>query len=349
MGNRSSRNQQQQGPAPSQPPYPSTILVPEQAAYNTPPGNPRRHGVPAPTVPGRVYPGAALYREQQLRTQAYQRTATIRNQVNLRKQSLRLEPVNGSKELLSISFTFDASSACRVTTFVHAREDSHQNCKISVQGSPAPPVYFSKGLGQRFPPDAPSDVQSQHSVHLGKHYLNDLCFYAPSPPTATSRTFPLIIRLEALTDEGRAEQRSLDGLQPGCELPHWVQSQSTYAKLVTEEDGSIGIRVLEQKIWVRGESYELQEIYGMDQAQGAATSANPASPHQTGGFEDYEGNECIICMSAPRNTAAIPCRHMSMCDGCAGALKAQSSKCPVCRTEIDSFLHIKLKQKQEAS
>eukprot|EP00983_Pelagomonas_calceolata_P020004 631642-Pelagomonas_calceolata.AAC.11 len=57
----------------------------------------------------------------------------------------------------------------------------------------------------------------------------------------------------------------------------------------------------------------------------------------------------IKSASAPRNTAAIPCRHMSMCDGCAGALKAQSSKCPVCRTEIDSFLHIKLKQKQEAS
>jgi hypothetical protein len=44
--------------------------------------------------------------------------------------------------------------------------------------------------------------------------------------------------------------------------------QATYAKLVNEEDGSIGIRVLEQKIWVRGESYELQEIYGMEQNRG---------------------------------------------------------------------------------
>eukprot|EP00983_Pelagomonas_calceolata_P020003 631642-Pelagomonas_calceolata.AAC.10 len=72
--------------------------------------------------------------------------------------------------------------------------------------------------------------------------------------------------------------------------------QSTYAKLVAEEDGSIGIRVLEQKIWVRGESYELQEIYGMDQTQGNAASANPSSLQQKDGFEDYEGNECIICM-----------------------------------------------------
>lgn len=71
--------------------------------------------------------------------------------------------------------------------------------------------------------------------------------------------------------------------------------QSTYAKLVTEDDGSIGIRVLEQKIWVRGESYELQEIYGMDQTMGP--SAQSSSQRLTDGLEDIiEGNECIICM-----------------------------------------------------
>jgi len=37
---------------------------------------------------------------------------------------------------------------------------------------------------------------------------------------------------------------------------------------VKEEDGSIGICVLGQKIWVKGESYELQEIYGMEQNRG---------------------------------------------------------------------------------
>ena len=70
----------------------------------------------------------------------------------------------------------------------------------------------------------------------------------------------LQVRLEALTDEGRAGGKSLDGLEPGAELPQWVQSQTTYARVLVEEDGSVGLRVLKQKIWVKGESYELQVL-----------------------------------------------------------------------------------------
>lgn len=80
-------------------------------------------------------------------------------------------------------------------------------------------------LEQQFPPSQSPEVQTQHCINLGKHYLSDLCFHAPTPANATMRTYPLIVRLEALTDEGRVEQRSLEGLEPGCELPHWVQSQ----------------------------------------------------------------------------------------------------------------------------
>ena len=50
---------------------------------------------------------------QQPRTQEYQRTATIRNQVNLKKQTLRVDPAPGNDQELVISFTFDASAACR--------------------------------------------------------------------------------------------------------------------------------------------------------------------------------------------------------------------------------------------
>ena len=48
----------------------------------------------------------------------------------------------------------------------------------------------------------------------------------------------------------------------------------------------------------------LQEIYGME----------PGRPVDiVDGFDDVEGNECVICMSAPRDTTALPCRHMCMC------------------------------------
>ena len=60
------------------------------------------------------------------------------------------------------------------------------------------------------------------------------------------------------------------------------------------------------------------------------------------GYEDVDGNECVICMSAARDTTALPCRHMCMCHGCANALKTQTNKCPICRNEIESLLHIKI-------
>lgn len=68
--------------------------------------------------------------------------------------------------------------------------------------------------------------------------------------------------------------------------------QATYAKLVKEDNGSIGIRLLEQKIWVKGESYELQEIYGMEGSKGAGAAAAA----QQESFEEVEGNECVICL-----------------------------------------------------
>ena len=57
----------------------------------------------------------------------------------------------------------------------------------------------------------------------------------------------------------------LQDLESGAPQSPWVQSQTTFVSLV-EEDGVWLPRVKKQKIWVEGISYELQEIYGMEQA-----------------------------------------------------------------------------------
>ena len=49
-----------------------------------------------------------------------------------------------------------------------------------------------------------------------------------------------------------------------------MQSQTTFAQLAKDEEGKYQVRTLKQKIWVEGVSYELQEIYGMEQATAAA-------------------------------------------------------------------------------
>ena len=48
------------------------------------------------------------------------------------------------------------------------------------------------------------------------------------------------------------------GRRPGGEQQPWVQSQTTFAVLHREEDGSFAVRAVKQKIWVEGVSYELQ-------------------------------------------------------------------------------------------
>ncbi|KAJ7980119.1 RING finger protein [Quillaja saponaria] len=45
------------------------------------------------------------------------------------------------------------------------------------------------------------------------------------------------------------------------------------------------------------------------------------------GFDDSDTRkECIICITEPKDTAVLPCRHMCMCSECAKTLRLQSNK-----------------------
>jgi len=124
-------------------------------------------------------------------------------------------------------------------------------------------------------------------------------------------------------------------LEVGGPFALWSQAQTTYAKLKQDEHGEWQIQVLKQKIWVKGVSYELQEIYGMEAANRKHHSSTEASGGPSGAagvsYDELEGGECVICMSSDRDTMVLPCRHMCMCQECAAALKTQTSKCPICR------------------
>ncbi len=49
-----------------------------------------------------------------------------------------------------------------------------------------------------------------------------------------------------------------------------------------------------------------------------------------------EGQECVVCMDAPRELACIPCGHLCMCEHCAYRLleEEKKNKCPLCNAEI---------------
>ncbi|KAG5049532.1 hypothetical protein JHK85_010635 [Glycine max] len=76
-----------------------------------------------------------------------------------------------------------------------------------------------------------------------------------------------------------------------------------------------------------------------------------ASPHMqitqgnssTTNFDDNDPrNECVICMTEPKDTTVLPCRHMCMCNECANALQHQFNKCPKCRQPIEELIEIKM-------
>jgi hypothetical protein len=291
-----------------------------------PPPPPRAAPPPPPHVPAP--------------THELTQTATIRNAVNLKKATLAATPLPGDPSKLAITFTFDASAPCLATTYVAATEAPGRGCRLTTAlQPPAPALAFGKGLGHAFP-GGDAAAAAAHVV--------DLSLYGPDPlrsgplASAAGDDYPLVVRLEVVSERGARAGHALSELSPGGEQPGWAQSQTTFAALRREEDGSWGVRVLKQKIWVEGVSYELQEIYGMEQAVGAAGGGAAAAGGGEGSDAESEERLCVICLVSPRDTTVLPCRHLCMCHECAQELRKQSSKCPICRNHVESLLHIRI-------
>ena len=146
-------------------------------------------------------------------------------------------------------------------------------------------------------------------------------FSAEELSVAAGERYPLCIRLETIPPprgEAAAAAARVLPEPAGAALPPWAQAQTTYALLTAGEGGAWNVRVVKQRIWVEGVSYELQEIYGIENcATGNATEDATA------------GKECVICLSEPRDTTVLPCRHMCMCSGCARLLRHQTNRCPI--------------------
>ena len=322
--------QQNQRYVPS--PYPAPFVPTPYVPYQ---GNVQQHQYPMqhqapPTMPPQ-------HHHQPIEPQ---RTQTIRNQVNLKKPSLAIAPVEGKTDTLRLTFTLDATSPCTATVFWGVSELREEKNKLMCPMPPLKRVHFEKGLGQVY--SAPENELLRLSDYEGG---GALCTH-----NEQMASYPLVIRLETLTQAGRDAGHSLDELSPGCPLQPWVQSQTTYCELVRtpgQPTDTWGIRVIKQKIWVNEVSYELQDIYGIE-SQSCAAKDGTSSDSGAIDTGDDAGRECVICMSEPRDTAVLPCRHMCMCAPCAKALREQTNKCPICRRQVESLLKIVVQQSSSA-
>jgi len=238
-------------------------------------------------------------------TPQLQLTETVRNDVNLKKQTLKLNKVPKSTHNYSLEFMFDAATDCTLSIWYLCDEiigESNNTVRFETDYRIQPKtVQFPKGLGHHYVQPVEEAFDVSLVQNRGQMYYHQ-----------GSLQFPVVIMLQTINDN-----------------PALVQSQSTFATFRSNADGTQSIAVIKQKIQVQGNAYELQEIFGIEQ------------------YEDAENSkECVICMSSPKDTAVLPCRHMCMCSVCAKVLRYQTNKCPICRCAVESLLQIKVSPDQ---
>ena len=248
-----------------------------------------------------------------------QRTFKLRNDVNLKKSTLKLVKVAGAPSgVYHLEFAFDAASECTIRVYYAATE---------MMGADGTPTFTPLKESGAHPVETRPPGLNQTFRTQGSHAL-DASAYKPEELTHTSNRYPIIVSLEATPSAADGHARSA------------VQSQTTFATLGTAVDsnGERKLSPLKQKIQVGAVSYELQEIYGID----AATAAGSETHGEDTGEGVENSRECVICMTEPRDTTALPCRHLCMCSECAKVLRMQSETCPICRSPIEQLLQIQI-------
>jgi len=275
-----------------------------------------------------------------------QKTYTIRNDVNLKKNTLKLVRDDAKKSLYHLEFAFDASTDCKIKVFYAATESVGADGVVTfsaLKGTAGTHAVEQrgKGLNQTF------RTRPEHALDVSTYSGAELS-YADAQPPARPR-FPIVVSLEAVSGGGSGGgARGSAAATPASQ----VQSQTTFANIVTGSgDGVKNVQPLKQKIQVGATSYELQEIYGIDGSAGGGGGSDAESGASAGGGVEGgdDGRECVICMTEPRDTTVLPCRHMCMCSECAKVLRMQSEKCPICRTPVEQLLQIKISKRDDGA
>ncbi|XP_052173427.1 probable E3 ubiquitin-protein ligase LOG2 [Diospyros lotus] len=280
------------------PPPPSAMPVPLPPPYD------HHHRPPPPPMYPMMHPPPAPYVE-------HQKAVTIRNDVNLKKETLQIEPDEQYPGRFLVSFTFDATVAGSITVMFFGKEGEGCSLIPTKESLLAPvTVQFGQGLGQKF--RQPSGTGIDFSMFEEAELLKE----------GDMEVYPLAVKAEAspVSENGSGDGSAESGT-----------TTSQITKAVFEKDkGKYHAKVMKQILWVNGKRYELQEIYGIGNSVDGDFDGNDP------------GKECVICLSEPRDTAVLPCRHMCMCSGCAKVLKFQTTRCPICRQPVERLLEIKV-------
>ncbi|XP_071720656.1 probable E3 ubiquitin-protein ligase LOG2 [Rutidosis leptorrhynchoides] len=234
----------------------------------------------------------------------------VKNEVNLKRETLKIVPDEQNPGKFLVNFTYDASVAGSISLYFFAKEVEECNMITTKENLLSPITFESQqGLGLKFRQESGTGI--------------DFSMFDESEVIKVSETgvYPLVIKAEAtqfISEDGNV-------------IPCAINSQLTQA-VFEKKRGEYQVRVSKQILWVNEIRYEQREIYGNDSISTAEVDRNDP------------GKECFICLSQPRDTTVLPCRHMCMCSGCAKVLRRQTNRCPICKQPVDSLLKFEKKQ-----
>jgi E3 ubiquitin-protein ligase MGRN1 len=141
-------------------------------------------------------------------------------------------------------------------------------------------INFQQGLGQKF--RQPAGTGINFSMFEESELLK----------VADMDIYPVAVKADASSSD-------VDGSNETPTSGNKTNTNSQITQAVFEKDkGEFRLKVAKQILWVNGMRYELQEIYGIGTSVESDLDGNDP------------GKECVICLSEPRDTAVLPCRHM---------------------------------------
>jgi len=166
---------------------------------------------------------------------------------------------------------------------------------------------FDRGLNQ---------VWESPSIEISK--MSDGA-YEHDP--ATPHDIPIVIVLQTVEEESPI-QYTFISLQKVAPSPR--------ARPEDAVEDRWNAQVIGNKLQVNDQCFDLHEVFGTTSKEGIVTEAE-------------SNTECVICLTEPRDTAVLPCRHMCFCSYCAGIVRLQCAQCPICRQRVSSMLQFQRK------
>jgi len=281
----------------------------------------------------------------------------LKNPASLRRDTVRLLSAEEGSDGIVFRFTYDALRAGSISVHAMVREVEVTSGGVEKKEEAGEPKSPTPGGGDS--PAAPSEgrpsvserrleLRPQSDVTEGsqapalqalevKHFQEGLGQVFTTQPIKleqwpdTSLAFdhdrpkdiPVAIVLEAAHMEG--EEMNLQYTYLAFQrVPTSPSSDSQQA----DNRPQWSVQVFAQKLQYGSQCFVLHEVFG-------------ASKRLQEAEVDGGNSECVICLSEPRDTAVLPCRHMCFCSYCAGIVRLQCDRCPVCRQKVASLLQFR--------